>query len=236
MRAVRRPMSLASLIVGPLIVVGAIGLRGQSLPQVSDATPLSVPRPDQFAGVWDYNPSESVNVATGRPEQSPRNATQRPPVVRRLPPPADAADADTVAGRGRENAPGNPFGPTPEMLRENRDMTRDLLEVPETLTITILDASVTLTDDLDRARAYPTDGRRERYRIGASEFQARVQWEGSRLRKDIDGAFGFRMSETYFLSPDANRLFVIIRVGEPVRGRPLTGFDRVYDRVASGNR
>ena len=210
-------------------------MRGQSLPEVSETAPMSVLRPGQFEGVWDYIPSESVNVATGRPEQSPRNATQRPPVVRRPPPPAAAADADVAASRGRETPRATPFGPTPEMLRENRDMTRDLLEVPETLTIAISDASVTFTDDLDRTRVYPTDGRRERYRIGASEFQARVQWDGNRLRKDIDGAFGFRMSETYFLSPDANRLFVIIRVGEPVRGRPLTGFDRVYDRVATAS-
>jgi hypothetical protein len=221
-----------------LILVSVIGMGGQSDPQPSQTQSVSVPRPDQFAGVWDYIPSESINVATGRPEQSARNATQRPPVARR-PPPVTTAGAEAAEGSGRGSVgsvAGNPFGPTPEMLRENRDMTRDLLEVPETLRIVVSNGTVTFTDDLERSRVYPTDGRRERYRMGASEFHARVQWDAGRLRKDIEGAFGFTMSETYYLSPDGNRLFVIIRVGQPVRGRPLTGFDRVYERIVSVDR
>jgi hypothetical protein len=117
-------------------------------------------------------------------------------------------------------------------LRENRDLTRDLLEIAETLEFAVTDDAVTITDDLERSRTYPTDNSRRRYRLGASEFFARVRWEDGRLRRDIEGSFGFRMTETYFLSPDANRLFVIIRVGEAARNRPQAGVDRVYDRIS----
>jgi hypothetical protein len=61
-----------------------------------------------------------------------------------------------------------------------------------------------------------------------------VAWRGSQLRKDIDGEYGFRMSEIYFLSKDAKRLFVILRVAGLRRNQPPIGADRVYDRVEPG--
>jgi hypothetical protein len=39
------------------------------------------------------------------------------------------------------------------------------------------------------------------------------------------------MSEVYFLSKDAQRLFVILRVAGTRKGAPPIGADRVYDRV-----
>lgn len=125
----------------------------------------------------------------------------------------------------------DPLGPTPEMIRANRSASRDLLEVPEGLTIAVSDDSVTFVDDLMRQRTYPTDGRKQRYQLGAARFDARVTWVGARLRKDIEAAYGLKMTETYFLSPDARRLFVIVRVGEPRPGAPVVGANRVYDRV-----
>jgi hypothetical protein len=182
----------------------------------------AVSRPEQFAGLWDYNSEDSRNIATGRPERgAPGSAPPRPIVPRAAPAARDASDDDRVS----------PFAPSPQMIRENRDLSRDLLEIAETLTFTVSADAVTITDDLGRARTYPTDNQRQRYRLGASEFHARVRWDNGRLLREIDGTFGFRMTETYFLSPDANRLFLIIRVGEVRRGRPQAGVDRVYDRV-----
>jgi hypothetical protein len=117
------------------------------------------------------------------------------------------------------------------MIRETQGLQRNLLEVPETLTIAVADATVTMTDDLERERTYATDGRKLKYQLGAAQYEARAEWQGAQLRKHIEGAYGFRMSETYFLSPDAKRLFVIVRVGEPKRDEPQIGYNRVYDRV-----
>jgi hypothetical protein len=185
--------------------------------------------PAMFSGVWDYNATDSINVATGRPEQSPRGATQRTASGRAT---ATSRSGGSGTNPGRIGAlREDGLGPTPAMLREARDMSRDLLEVPEALTIAVASGSVTFTDDLERERTYSTDARKQRYQLGASEFDARVEWMGSRLVKEIEGAFGFRMSETYFLSNDARRLFVFVRVGDTGRNRPPVGFDRVYDRV-----
>ena len=56
-------------------------------------------------------------------------------------------------------------------------------------------------------------------------------WSGSQFEKKIDAADGFRMTEIYFLSEDARRLFVILRVGSTRKGAPVMGVNRVYDRV-----
>lgn len=197
-----------------LMVCAAVSVSAQDV----SPEPAEPHRPEQFAGTWDYNADESIDITTGRPEQNPRGPVARRPVAR-----------GRASGASSER--GTLFPPSPESMRESRELARDLLEVPETLTLRVSADSVTIIDDLDRELAFPIDGSRQRYRISAAEFFARVRWEGDRLRKDIEGTFDFRMSEVYFLSPDANRLFVIVRVGEPGRGRPLIGFDRVYDRV-----
>lgn len=217
-----------TFLSGVFMVASLAGVRvGADQVVAGSPAPPVAHVPEEFAGLWDYNAEHSVNIVTGRPEQNPRGAPPPRSAVppRIVPPPVDRA----AAGRPE---PETPFSPSAQSMREARDMARDLLEVPETLDLEVTDAAVTITDDLDRVRTYPTDGSRGRYRLGASEFSARVRWENGRLRRDIDGTFGFRMSETYFLSDDANRLFVIVRVGEPGRGRRAPGFDRVYDRVA----
>jgi len=116
-------------------------------------------------------------------------------------------------------------------MRASRDLARDLLEVPERLTIAVTPTAITFTDDLDRSRTYPTDGSKHKYRIAASQFDARVVWRDSQLRKDIEGDVGFKMSEVYFLSKDASRLFVILRIPGSRKDAPPVGADRVYDRV-----
>ena len=131
-----------------------------------------------------------------------------------------------VAGSG-----GGGYRPPEQLLRENRDLARDLLEIPEALRIRVGPGQVTFTDDLDRERTYPIDGSRNKYRLAASRFNAKLVWEGGQLRKEIDGGLGFKMTETYFLSPDGRRLFVIVRIDRSRPDGPVVGADRVYDRV-----
>jgi hypothetical protein len=125
---------------------------------------------------------------------------------------------------------GDPYGLS---MIEQADLRRDLLEVPQTLTIKVTSESVSLTDDLDRERSYPTTGKKQHYQLGAASYDARGRWDGHQFFKEIEGARGFKMSETYFLSEDGKRLFVIIRVGDTSKDKnaPIVGFNRVYDRV-----
>jgi hypothetical protein len=227
-----------------LLVAVSRPLHGQ---QSSSAPTEAVPEsshhlPGDFAGAWAYNAQESVNAATGKPEQAPKSATRG---GGRGPTPADPGGAgrgrgvggggysgiDGMAGGGRGGG-GSLVGPTPEMMRASRDLTRDLMEIPESLTISVAPGDVTIVDDLDRKRTYPTDGKKQHYLLGASGFDARVEWRDGQLHKDIDGGYGFKMSETYFLSEDGNRLFVILRVGDWKKGSPPNGANRVYDKVA----
>lgn len=117
------------------------------------------------------------------------------------------------------------------MIQENRSLTRDLLEVPQALTIKVDPAAVTFIDDLDRARSYSTTGAKQKYQLGAARFNAVAEWSGANLQKKIDAADGFRMTEVYYLSADGQRLFVILRVGSSRKGAPVMGINRVYDRA-----
>lgn len=240
MRLLRRVVvsaGLLSLLVWAPPPTAAV----QSDQVVPDPQPLSFAHPpEMFGGLWDYNAEESVNAATGRPEQSPRSATQpgaggqragggvtRVPVPRGMGPAAGSAGTRD----GWNEGSGNRYSPPPQLLRENRDLSRDLLEVPEALTIRIANDRVTFIDDLNRERTYPTDGSRHRYQLAASRFNARLLWDEGQLRKEIDGGFGFKMTEIYFLSRDGHRLFVFLRVAKARPDGPTVGANRVYDRV-----
>ncbi len=203
----------------------------QALPPVDQSRagtdPAPLPTQADFAGLWRYNEEFSIDIATRRPERSPGGV----PARRGAPPERPAPPPQAGIGAEREVLAASPFAPSPRAIREHRDMVRDLMEIAETLEFVVTDESVTITDDLGRARTYPTDNERYPYRLGGSAFDARARWEGTRLVREIDGTFGFHMNETYFLSPDRDRLFVILRVDELARGRPPVGADRVYDRV-----
>jgi hypothetical protein len=211
-------------------------------PEQQQAAPPDVQHsPEQFSGQWVYNAEESVNAATGRPEQAPRSATQRNPAAPlgaggagagagRVPAPAPYGTVGTAAAFHR--MPPGQLGPTVAMLQENRSLTRDLMEVPQALTIKVTPSAVTFVDDLHRERVYATSGERTRYQLGAARFNAATEWAaGAQLQKRIDAADGFRMTETYFLSEDARRLFVIVRVSSTRKNAPVMGVNRVYDRV-----
>ena len=202
-----------------------------------------------FTGLWDYNALESVNAATGRPEQTPQNAARRNPVAGQ--PPAGGGSgggSGTGGGGGSGGGGGRAGGATPGsfgvggmgggggragrqmQIIETRQLVRDLLEVPEALTFKVTPESVSITDDLDRERTYPTDNKKRKYQLGAAQFDARARWDGAAFKKDIEAAAGFKMFETYFLSDDGNRMFVIIRIGPQTKDAPVVGVNRVYDR------
>jgi hypothetical protein len=235
------------------VVAGTSVRADQAPPAATTPVPAAVKEgiPELFAGVWDYNDEDSVDAATGRPEQAPRSATQR-----RGAPVGTAGGTGATGGRGGGAGAGggggggvaNPggggggfgggrggfaTGMNPAMLSSLRGMMRDLVEVAEALTIKVSPDAVTFTDDLERERTYPTNGRKQKYQLGAAVFQASTRWQEGQLHKSIEGEYGFRMTEVYFLSDDAKRLFVVIRLGDPKRkDLPIVGANRVYDRVS----
>ena len=203
--------------------------------------------PDVLSGVWDYNAALSVDAATGRAERAPRSATQRAQQPGGAPPPSDGSGAPRPPNTGGGGGGGGGFGEgrgprdgfdearramAAVIAAERRTYVRDLLEVPEILKIRASAAEVIIADDLARERTYVADGKLQKYQLGAARYEARSTWTPTYFRKEIEGTNGFKMSETYFISEDGRRLFVIIRIGDPKKPETLAGVNRVYDRVA----
>jgi len=228
---------VAAKLLFAFAITVAVGVcvSAQQTPAPPAAAPV-LPRPNPaMSGVWDYNDALSVDAATGRPEQAPLSATQRP---RRGPTTAidgTAAAASGPAAGGRSTSGAvDEFERTAMLafLAERRALVRDLLEVPELLRIRVTNDSVIFTDDLLRERTYPVNGKMQKYQIGAARFEARASWEGAQFRKDIEASNGFKMTELYLLSEDGKRLHVVIRLGDPKRPETGIGVNRIYDKVA----
>jgi hypothetical protein len=232
-------------VIALLLILGVDMYGQQQGPATSvTARPIS---PDVITGVWDYNDSLSLDAATGRPERAPRSATQRTlgAAAAANPPDRTTTSSGRTGGSGNPGAGGNggpdgrdSFGEARRAMAaiiaaERRTYVRDLLEVPELLKIKASTGEVVIGDDLGRERTYTTDGKLQKYQLSAARYEARGSWSDTYFRKDIEGSNNFKMSETYFVSEDGRRLFVIIRIGDPRKPETLAGVNRVYDRVGS---
>jgi hypothetical protein len=243
-----RPLSHAMLLSSLALLFTGVSL-GASTGQ-KESQPASAAEPaataaaavtrESFTGIWAYNSQDSMNAVNGRNENAP-GATHRPNSV----PGARSGGNGTgpgslgpgtggngITGFGQPSQNPSPFASL--VVNEKRDLVRDLLEVPVELRIRLTDAAITFVDHLDRELTYPTSGKKQKYQLSASIFEAKTYWDGPQLKKDIEATEGFRMSEVYFLSGNGKRLFVIVRVGDPKSKdpeTPLVGVNRVYDRV-----
>jgi hypothetical protein len=239
-----------SLALGGLAITG----RAQDpvpAPASSPATPSTAPVV-AFTGTWDYNDKESVNAANGRPEQGTPGQRRSTPMPSGGGATAGAPTGDPSGRSGgiqRSGMYGPPQGyagvppgfSNPNRLSANevRSILRDLMEVPETLFIEVTPDAVKMTDDLKRALTFTTNGKSQKQRLSASNFETKSSWQNGQLRVEVEAARGFRMQHTYFLSEDGNRLFMIVRVGDPTpdkKDTPVVGVDRVYDRVPSSSK
>jgi len=152
---------------------------------------------------------------------------------------AGAAGGTTVTTTGGSPVMGAAGGSVDDFERSTRDLfmterhdlVRDLLEVPELLRVRVTDEGVTFVDDLQRLRTYPTNGKLQKYQLGAAQFQARAYWEAGAFHKDIEASGNFKMTEVYRVSENGNQMFVAIRIGDPKVPATMVGVNRVYDRV-----
>jgi hypothetical protein len=243
-------------VAGLVLVAGVLATSAQS-PADALASSAAVTR-DMFNGLWIYDAEESIDAATRRPELGPAGAPARRrgpnDEDRRSPRPAGGGGFGSGGGGGGGGGfggggggggfGGGGFGgggyrpPSPEdYIRSlNRSLYRDMLEVAFTLSVQVTPDAVTFVDDLERTFTYPTDRRKREYIVSAAKVDTAAYWDENRLRKETGGARGFKMAETYFLSADGQRMFVIIRLGDQPQpeGEPINGINRVYDRADRG--
>ena len=112
-----------------------------------------------------------------------------------------------------------------------RRALRDLLEVAGSLQIELKPEQVVVTDDLERTLTFSTIGRKEKHRIGATNFQARAAWDGGVFKLDIESVGDFRMTQAFVPSEDGQTLFVSITVERPEFKPPIKPITRTYRRV-----
>jgi hypothetical protein len=179
--------------------------------------------PADFSGTWEYNAERSIDATTGRPETA-RGTGDRLGVGRGL----AATSAATPSAPSSASAIRAGLY---NLYLERRDTRRDLMEIAPTLHLDASADGLTVTDDLDRVLSFPLDGSKQKYQLGAALFDARSYREDEQLRTEIEGPDGLKMSQTWLLSEDGSQLFLIIRVGEPVKDARPVGVNRVYDRV-----
>lgn len=111
-----------------------------------------------------------------------------------------------------------------------RSALRDLLEIAERLSFQVDDASVTITDDLNRVLTFATTGTREKRQLAATEFDAKTTWTGAALTQDIR-ASSLQLTEVYLPSKDGRQMIVSIKVVKPQFQPPLKDILRVYVRT-----
>lgn len=242
MRAFARTTSWAFLLAS----AGGAAVLWAQTPASDQAAQYTVIR-DQFNGLWAYNQDESVDAATGRPELGPTGANPRGGRENGGRAGSRGGGGFGGGGGGGRGGGGGGFGgggfggdeyrpPSGAAIISsiNRSLRRDLLEVPQTLSINVEPDAVTLSDDLERAYTFPTDRSKHDYIMSAAKFDARARWDDARFVMEIEAARGFKMLQTYLVSSDGRRLFVVIRLGDqpPPEGVPVNGVNRVYDRVA----
>jgi hypothetical protein len=205
---------------------------------VPSAASKAKPRTD-LAGTWKYNPDESVNATTGRPETAravnDRRGVGRGGVRGGVPAVGQAANGGTGYGGYQGPVGGGGFGPGSDignaLYLEQRDAQRDLMEIAPQLKLDVTSDTVTITDDLDRVLTFQTDGKSKRYQLGAALFDAKTSWNGAQLKNEMEGPDGLKITATYFLSDGGNRMFLILRIGQAAKDAPPVGVNRVYDRV-----
>jgi len=182
-------------------------------PPIRKTTPAK-PR-QTILGTWRLNRDESDN-----PRDRARQASGR------------SGGGGYPGGRGGGGGyPGGggargPYG-RPES-DEDRARTYELMDPAREIHLAMTGAEVDLTDNLDRKRAFITDGRKLQKPKDTSYEEIAAHWEGTRLVTDEKDSRGNKLSRTFALSEDGLQLYekVHMAVG---RAGSTVAFEFVYD-------
>jgi hypothetical protein len=102
---------------------------------------------------------------------------------------------------------------------EDRAKMRELMSPAKEILLAATGAEVDLIDNLDRKRAFMTDGRKLQKSKDSGYAEIAAHWDGIRLVTDEKDPRGNKMSRTYELSPDGLQLYETLHL---VRGRSNT--------------
>ena len=111
---------------------------------------------------------------------------------------------------------------------EDRQRMADLLDPPREMKLSMTGAEVDLLDNLDRKRAFMTDGRKLQKSKDTSYEEVAAHWDGTRLVSDEKDSRGNKMSRTFELSSDGLQLFEKVHITNG-RNNTTRSFEFVYD-------
>jgi hypothetical protein len=220
-------------VLGGLGVVACVTTVSAIQAPQSPASPDPAAAPaTTLAGSWEYSEDAS--------KEDPRNWRRPVGATRPIPNPAGQNGGGDYRGRGGGDMmggggwAGGGFIPRPSSATFEGDLRRalrDLLEVAATFDIVVKPDQVVITDDLDRTLTFGTTGKKDKLRIGATNFEAKSAWDGAVLRQEIEAIGGFRMTQVYFPATDGQTMFVSMTVEKPEFKPPIKPITRTYRRV-----
>jgi hypothetical protein len=221
------------LLVAALSALGVSALEAQqpSTPQPSPVvTPAARLPASALAGTWAFDEKGTF--------EDQRN--WRRPVVGDAPAPragSPASSGSSAYGAGSPG-PGVPLGyggpRSAAGLFDNdiRRAVRDLLELAQQYTIDVGSDTVTLSDDLQRATTFATDGRREKHRSGATEYESKTSWNAdNQLVQELSHGKDLKVQLIWLPANEGKAMFVWIKVEKPTFTPPIKDIKRVYLRT-----
>jgi hypothetical protein len=116
----------------------------------------------------------------------------------------------------------------PRESDEDRQRIAELLDPPREMKFSMTGAEVDLFDNLDRKRAFITDGRKLQKSKDSSDQEIAAHWDGNRLVTDEKDAQGNKLSRSFELSTDGLQLFEKVHMTSG-RSGSTRSFEFVYD-------
>jgi len=111
---------------------------------------------------------------------------------------------------------------------EDRARNYELMDPAREIKLTMTGAEVDLTDNLDRKRAFMTDGRKLQKAKDTGYEEIAAHWDGARLVTDEKDSRGNKLSRTFELSDNGLQLYEKVHMAMGRAGSPVA-FEFVYD-------
>ena len=123
---------------------------------------------------------------------------------------------------------GRGSGESPETERRRTEALRVITEAPEYLTIVQTESLVIITTGDGRTTRLSPDGKK--IKDDSTGIERKTKWDGNKLVSDITGAWPGKITETYVVDPEHDRLNVTLQMDNS-RGPNAGVVHRVYDRL-----
>jgi hypothetical protein len=136
-------------------------------------------------------------------------------------------------GGGRRGGAGAPQM-NPEDAARMRDAMRELTNPPDRLTIVQTGALVIITGGDGRTTRLSPDGKK--IKDESTGIERKTKWDAGKLVSEISGLGSGKVTQTFSVDPDSNRLRVVVEM--PRRGgqsNPPRTITHVYDKDTSGD-